>query len=77
MCQKRTFAFDMVHTNRVVFEPTLLSNLIERFGLVIHIAFALEVVAYPAVNFRLDRDLADDKECYTTSFRMLCDSNVA
>lgn len=68
---------DLLSAYRVVFEANLLPNLFEQLGLVIHVVFLPDDVAFPATNFRLGKDLADDKECYTTSFGMLCDSDVA
>ena len=67
---------DWNSVNRVVFEANLLPKLIKQLGLVIHVVFFPDDVAFPATNFRLNNDLADDKECYTTSFGMLCDSDV-
>ena len=68
---------DVLSANRVVSEVNLLPDLIWQFGLVIHVAFLPEAVAILATTFRLDKDLADDKERYTTSIWMLCDIDVA
>lgn len=75
--QQQPLTIDLLSANRVVSEAHSLPNLIKQLGLVIHVEFALEDVAFPAVNFKIDKGLADDKERYTTSIWMLCDSNVA
>lgn len=58
---------DLPSLDQVVFEANLLPDLIEQLGLVIHVAFALEYVAFPVVIFNLYKGLAGDKACYTTS----------
>lgn len=40
----------------------------QQWGLVIHVVFSPDTVALFATIFRPDKDLADDKECYTTPF---------
>jgi hypothetical protein len=48
---------DFLRAYRVVFEANLLPNLIKQLGLVIYTVFLSKDVAFPAANFRLDKDL--------------------
>ena len=57
---------DTLSADRIVSEANLLPNLIEQLGLVIHVEFLPEAVAILVTTFRLDKDLADDKERYAT-----------
>lgn len=72
-----SFGVDTLGTNRIVSKRHLLPNLIKQPGLVIYVVFLPEAVAFLATAFRLDKDLTDDKERYTTPYWVLCNSDVA
>ena len=65
-------AIDLLSRNRVVFEPNLLPDPIKQLGLVIHVVFAFEGVAFRANNFKPDKDLTEDKERCATAMSRNC-----
>ncbi len=55
-----------------MFEPNLLPDPIKQLGLVIHVVFAFECVAFRANNFKSDKDSAEDKERCATAMSRNC-----